>query len=94
MLLFGIGRLGIPELVLILAIALIIFGPRKLPEIGKSIGKGIKEFRSATSEIKKSVDSEDHEETKADSKEKTKHAEDAHTSETTSSLQKENEQTE
>ncbi len=49
------GKIGLPELVLILAIALIIFGPRKLPEIGKSIGKGLREFRQATSEAKKSV---------------------------------------
>ncbi len=46
---------GLTELVLILAIALIIFGPRKLPEIGRSIGRGIREFRSATTEVKKSV---------------------------------------
>lgn len=58
------GRLGLPELILILAIALIIFGPRKLPEIGKSIGKGIREFKSATSEIQKSVNLEDEEQPK------------------------------
>lgn len=46
---------GITELVLILAIALIIFGPRKLPEIGRSIGRGIREFRSATTDVKKSI---------------------------------------
>ena len=50
---------GITELVLILAIALIIFGPRKLPEVGRSIGRGIREFRSATTEVKKSVSLED-----------------------------------
>ncbi len=53
------GKIGLPELVLILAIALIIFGPRKLPEIGKSIGRGIREFRQATSEAKKSVSLEE-----------------------------------
>ncbi|SDC26236.1 MULTISPECIES: twin-arginine translocase TatA/TatE family subunit [unclassified Candidatus Frackibacter] len=42
--------LGIPELILILVIALVIFGPSKLPEIGQSIGKGIKEFKKATEE--------------------------------------------
>ena len=52
---------GITELVLILAIALIIFGPRKLPEVGRSIGRGIREFRSATTEVKKSVSLEDDE---------------------------------
>ena len=43
--------LGIPELVLILVIALVIFGPKKLPEISRSIGKSIKEFRNSTSDI-------------------------------------------
>jgi TatA/E family protein of Tat protein translocase len=43
------------ELILILAIALIIFGPRKLPEIGRSIGKGLREFRQATSEVQKTI---------------------------------------
>lgn len=59
---------GITELVLILAVALIIFGPRKLPEIGRSIGRGIREFRSATTEVKKSV-SLDEEEEESSSKE-------------------------
>ena len=43
---FGIGRLGAPELILILLIALLIFGPRKLPEIGRAIGKAFRELRS------------------------------------------------
>ena len=45
--------LGIPELVLILVIALVIFGPKKLPEISRSIGKSINEFRNSTSDITK-----------------------------------------
>lgn len=40
--------LGAPELIILLIIILIIFGPGKLPEIGKSIGRGIKEFKSAS----------------------------------------------
>ncbi len=40
------GRLGPMELILILAIALVIFGPSKLPAVGSSLGKAIKEFRS------------------------------------------------
>ncbi len=63
------GKIGLPELVLILAIALIIFGPRKLPEIGKSIGKGLREFRQATSEVKKSVSVEDSYEEERENKE-------------------------
>ena len=42
--------LGMPELILILVIALVIFGPSKLPEMGASVGKAIREFRSATNE--------------------------------------------
>lgn len=42
---------SMPELVLILVIALIVFGPGKLPEVGKAIGKGIQEFRRASNDI-------------------------------------------
>ena len=45
---FGIG---VPELVLILIIGLVVFGPGKLPEIGKAIGKSLNEFKKATSDI-------------------------------------------
>lgn len=46
-------NLGMPELILILVIALVVFGPGKLPEVGKAVGRGISEFRRATSgEIK------------------------------------------
>lgn len=49
---FGmIGPLGMWEIVLILIIALIIFGPGKLPEVGKAVGRGIKEFKSAANSI-------------------------------------------
>ncbi len=44
-----------PELIVIMVVALIIFGPRKLPEIGKAIGKGINEFRRASLEMEKQV---------------------------------------
>ncbi|MDF2570909.1 MAG: tatA [Sporomusa sp.] len=42
---------SMPELVLILVIALVVFGPGKLPEVGKAIGKGIQEFRKASTDI-------------------------------------------
>ncbi|SFI07236.1 Sec-independent protein translocase TatA [Tindallia magadiensis] len=44
------GRIGFQELALVFGLALLIFGPAKLPEIGKSLGKGIREFKSATIE--------------------------------------------
>jgi sec-independent protein translocase protein TatA len=43
-----IGRLGIPELLIILAIVILIFGANRLPEIGRGIGKGIRNFKDAT----------------------------------------------
>jgi len=46
-------RIGFPELIVILVIALVIFGPGKLPSVGKSIGESIKEFKKASSELAK-----------------------------------------
>ena len=46
------GSLGVPELIVIFVVALIVFGPKKLPELGKSLGKGIAEFRKASSELR------------------------------------------
>ncbi|MBP1764577.1 MAG: tatA [Firmicutes bacterium] len=43
---------SMPELLVILVVALMVFGPSKLPEIGKAFGKGLKEFKSATEDIK------------------------------------------
>jgi len=45
------GRIGAPELILILAIALVIFGPSKLPEIGRSLGKALGEFKSQANKV-------------------------------------------
>jgi len=48
--------LGVPELVIILVIALIIFGPKKLPEVGKALGKSIREFKQSADGIKKDIE--------------------------------------
>lgn len=52
------GTVGGPELFLILVMALIVFGPRKLPEIGKSIGKMLVEFRRASNDFKRTIEDE------------------------------------
>lgn len=48
-----IGRFGIPELIVILLIILVLFGASRLPEIGRGIGKGIRNFKDATKEGEK-----------------------------------------
>ncbi len=48
------GQLGFQEIIVIFVIALLVFGPKKLPELGKSLGKGLREFRKATSDLKSS----------------------------------------
>jgi TatA/E family protein of Tat protein translocase len=53
-----IGSLGVPELLFILVLALLIFGPRKLPEIGRTLGRALGEFRRATSDLKRTLDVE------------------------------------
>jgi sec-independent protein translocase protein TatA len=53
------GKIGIWEILLILAVALIVFGPAKLPELGRSIGNGLREFRKATRELKDTISLED-----------------------------------
>ncbi|QGG46224.1 Sec-independent protein translocase protein TatB [Heliorestis convoluta] len=52
----GFLNIGFPELMLILVLALIVFGPSKLPEIGRSIGKGLTEFRKVTEGVKSQMD--------------------------------------
>jgi len=52
------GNIGFPELLIILAIALLIFGPKKLPEMSRSIGKAVREFRRASDEIKGKIEQE------------------------------------
>lgn len=57
----GIGSIGIPSLILILVVALIIFGPSKLPEIGKAAGDSLREFKNATKNMVDDTETEDSE---------------------------------
>lgn len=52
------GNIGFPEIFIILVIALLIFGPKKLPEVGKSLGKAFREFRRTSDEIKEKIEDE------------------------------------
>ena len=53
-----LGSIGMPELIVIFVIALIIFGPRKLPELGRSLGRSINEFKRASNELKNTLEEE------------------------------------
>lgn len=52
------GSIGMPELIIILVIALIIFGPRKLPELGKSLGRSLNEFKRASADLQNTLEQE------------------------------------
>lgn len=52
------GPIGMPELILIFLVALLVFGPRKLPELGKSLGRGLAEFKRASDDLKRTIEDE------------------------------------
>ena len=52
------GSIGMPELMIIFVIARIIFGPRKLPELGRSMGRSLSEFKRASNELRNTLDEE------------------------------------
>jgi TatA/E family protein of Tat protein translocase len=52
------GSVGVPELIMIFIVALLLFGPKKLPEIGKSLGRAMGEFKRATNDLKRSLEEE------------------------------------
>ena len=53
-----LGSVGVPELIIIFILALIIFGPRKLPDLGRSLGKSLAEFKRASNELRNTLDEE------------------------------------
>jgi len=52
------GNIGFPEMLVIFIVALLVFGPKRLPELGRSLGRGISEFRRASTDLKKSIERE------------------------------------
>jgi sec-independent protein translocase protein TatA len=52
------GSIGMPELIIIFVVALVIFGPKKLPELGRSLGRSLSEFKRASNELKQTLEEE------------------------------------
>jgi sec-independent protein translocase protein TatA len=52
------GSIGMPELIIIFVVALVIFGPKKLPELGRSLGRSLNEFKRASNELKHTLEEE------------------------------------
>ena len=81
------GPIGFPEMLVILVVALIIFGPRKLPELGRSLGRSINEFKRASNELRNTLEEEIRlEEQKPEPKPKTEPARTAEASSTPTEL--------
>ena len=53
-----LGSLGLPEILFILVLALLVFGPKRLPKVGRTLGRALGEFRRATSDLKRTIDRE------------------------------------
>jgi len=53
-----VGSIGVPEMIFVFVLALLIFGPRKLPELGRNLGKALTEFRRASNELRATVEDE------------------------------------
>jgi len=64
------GSIGMPEMIIILVVALIVFGPRKLPELGKSLGRSLNEFKKASNELRNTLEEEIKVEEKKEQREK------------------------
>lgn len=62
--------IGWQELIIVLVIILVIFGPKRLPEVGRSLGKGIREFKKSTTEIQEQLTAEEPKKATADKAEK------------------------
>jgi len=68
----GLGGIGLQELLVIFLLVLLLFGAKRLPEVGKALGRGIREFKKATKEIQRDVDLDDYEKKPTGRESKTK----------------------
>lgn len=66
------GNIGLPELIFILVLALLIFGPKKLPEVGKQVGKALGDFKRASNDLKRTIEDEMEKAGQEEAKEATK----------------------
>ncbi len=63
-------NIGMPELIIVFIVALIVFGPKRLPDIGRQLGKAVRSFKQATMDLKDALDQEPPEEIKKEVREK------------------------